>query len=59
MRHTIVLIVFLGFCLGGCLVTFTSSPTPASPGDAQQQRLDRQEEDLPTPRMFGIDLPSD
>ena len=58
MRHTIVLIVFLGFCLSGCRLTFTSNPPPASPGDAQQQRFEP-EEDLPTPRMFGIDLPSD
>jgi hypothetical protein len=56
MKHTIVLVVFLSLCLSGCLMTFTSQRTPGSTTDAPQERLDRREEDLPTPRMFGIDL---
>jgi hypothetical protein len=58
MQRTIVLIVFLGFCLGGCLVTFTNNRTPGSDIDAQQERLDRGADDPPTPRMFRFDLPA-
>jgi hypothetical protein len=56
MKRTIVLVVFLSLCLCGCLMTFTNHRTPGSTTATQQERLDRREEDLPTPRMFGIDL---
>ena len=56
MRRTIVFVGFLSLCLCGCLMTFTNQRTPGSTTDMQQERLDRREDDLPTPRMFGIDL---
>jgi hypothetical protein len=37
-------------------MTFTSQRTPGSTTDTLQERPDRREEDLPTPRLFGIDL---
>jgi hypothetical protein len=56
MKRTVVLVVFLSLCLCGCLMTFTSHRPAGTTTDTPQERLDRREEDLPTPRMFGIDL---
>jgi hypothetical protein len=56
MWYKIVLLILCLFWLGGCLALFTAKQSPTASSTPRRVESDVRTEEVPTPRLFGVDL---
>jgi hypothetical protein len=56
MWRNIVLLTLLSFWICGCLATSSKNYSTTSPSSMPRSGASTTREEVPTPRMFGIDL---